>query len=183
MKIIEELTYSLENYLKLEERNGVKHEYYNGKLLHIPVPTVFHNNTCLKLFHAIYNRLHPCGYQVNPGNARVKIENEGIYLCPDVLVTKELVQTVKNTVVYQPLLVAEVPVDSTRKYDYTDKFIQYRKNSSLRYYIILEPEKHVVFFYEKDENGEWSAKTYTEVDEVISLPFFPAEFTLADIYS
>ncbi|MDQ6815732.1 MAG: Uma2 family endonuclease [Bacteroidota bacterium] len=182
MKVAEDINYSLESYLKLEEAGELKHEFYYGKLFEMPGAPVLHNNMCLKLFLSLYSRLREYGLQVNVENVKVKIEGEDIYLYPDVLVTKEFFQTMKDYIVHQPVLIAEVLSDSTRKYDSIDKFIQYQKISSLRYYLLVEPEKHVVIFYEKDENCEWSAKTFTEMDEEILLPFFPAQLTLADIY-
>lgn len=183
MKVAEEITYRFEDYLKMEETSEVKHEFYYGKLFATPGAAVLHNNICLKIFLGLYDRLKPHGYQVNVENVKVKVENEEIYLYPDVLVTKKTFTTMKEYIFRQPLLIAEVLSDSTRKYDSTDKFIQYQKISSLRYYLLVEPEKHVVIFYEKDDNGEWSGKPFTELDEVISLPFFQTQLTLADIYS
>jgi Uma2 family endonuclease len=182
MKVAEALSYTLEDYLKLEETGEVKHEFYYGKLFEMPGAAVLHNNICLKLFLALYNKLNGLGYQVNVENVKVKIENEEIYLYPDILVTREAFKTMKDYIVHQPVLIAEVLSDSTRKYDSTDKFIQYQKISTLRYYLLVEPEKHVVIFYEKDESGEWSGKTFTEMDEVISLPFFQTQLTLGAIY-
>lgn len=183
MKVAEDIRYTLEGYLKLEETSEVKHEFYYGKLFEMPGAAVLHNNICLKLFLSLYKGLNLYGYQVNVENVKVKIGDEDIYLYPDVLVTKEHFQSMKDYIVYQPSLIAEVLSDSTRKYDSTDKFIQYQKISSLRYYLLVEPEKHVVIFYEKDENGEWSAKTFTEMDEVIAFPLFETQLTLGDIYS
>jgi Uma2 family endonuclease len=177
MKFAEDIRYTVEGYLKLEETGDVKHEFYYGKLFQIPGAPVLHNNICLKLFLALYSRLHSIGFQVNVENVKVKVENEEIYLYPDVLVTKESFQSMKDYVIHQPTLIAEVLSDST------DKFIQYQKISSLQYYLLVEPEKHVVIFYEKDGSGEWTGKTFTEMDEVIGLPFFQAQITLADIYA
>ncbi len=175
--------YSLEEYIKIDEEGTVRHEYYNGKLFEMPGASILHNNICLQLHFTLRSLLKLKGYQVNVESVKVKIENEEIYLYPDVLVTGEKLQTTNDYVVYQPILLAEVLSDSTRKYDSTDKFILYQKISSLRYYMLIEPEKHVVIFYEKDDAFEWSAKTYTELTEVISLSKLQAEFTLADIYS
>jgi Uma2 family endonuclease len=137
----------------------------------------------LKIFLLFFTQLREQGYQVNVENVKVKIENEEIYLYPDILITKEQFQSMKDYIVHQPVLIAEVLSDSTRKYDSTDKFILYQKIASLRYYRLVEPEKHVVIFYEKDDAGEWTAKTFTEMDEVISLPLLEAQVMLKDIYS
>jgi len=72
--------------------------------------------------------------------------------------------------------------DSTRKYDLTDKFIQYQKISSLQYYLAVEPQKQLVIFYEKDGTNNWLAKTYTALDETVQLPKLDASFALSDIY-
>lgn len=89
MKVAEKTIYKLEDYLKLEESSETKHEFYYGKRFPMPSVPVLHNNICLQLFLSLYNRLHPFGYQVNVENVKVKVENEEIYLYPDVVVTKE----------------------------------------------------------------------------------------------
>jgi Uma2 family endonuclease len=175
--------YSLEEYIKVDEEGTVRHEYYNGKLFEMPGASIPHNDACLQLHFILRSLLKPKGYRVNVENVKVKIENEDTYVYPDVLVSGEQFDTTNNYILHQPILIAEVLSDSTRKYDSTDKFILYQKISSLRYYLLVEPEKHVVFFYEKDDEVEWSAKTYTELTELISLPKLQAEFTLSDIYS
>jgi len=106
------------------------------------------------------------GWKIYIENVKVKIEHEEIYLYPDIVLmnpTEESAEKMNDYVVHQPILLAEVLSDSTRKYDSTDKFILYQKISALRYYLLVEPEKHVVIFYEKDDAGEWYAKTYTEL--------------------
>ncbi len=109
MKVAEDIRYTFEGYLKLEETGTVKHEFYYGKLYEMPGAPVLHNNMCLRLFLVLHNKLNQYGYQVNVENVKVKIENEEIYLYPDVLVTKEHFQTMKDYVVHQPVLIAEVP--------------------------------------------------------------------------
>jgi len=55
--------------------------------------------------------------------------------------------------------------------------------ASLQYFLAVEPQKQLVIFYEKDDTHSRIAKTYTALDETISLPKFDASFTLGDIYS
>ena len=58
----------------------------------------------------------------------------------------------------------------------------YQKISTLKYYLAVEADKQVVFFFEKNDEGEWMAKTFTGYDEVISFPHLEAQLSLADIY-
>lgn len=183
MKVVDGEPKTVEDYLKFEETSEVKHEFYYGKLFKMPEAPVLHNNICLRLFFVLFNTVKQYGFQVNVENVKVKIDNEEIYLYPDILVTAEHFSTMKDYLVYHPTLIAEVLSDSTRKYDSTDKFIQYQKLSALRYYLLVEPEKHVVIFYEKDDAGDWSAKTYTELSQVINLPVLQTQITLRDNYA
>jgi Uma2 family endonuclease len=126
------------------------------------------------------------GFEIFVENVKVNIEGEGIYVYPDIIVIKEQPQADlphKDYIIYSPLLIVEVLSDSTRKYDLADKFIQYQKISSLQYYLAVEPQKHLVIFYERDETNTWIAKTHTEMTEIIQLPKLNASVTLADIYS
>ena len=178
--------YSLEEYIHLDETGMLRHEYYYGKLFAMPGETLLHNEVCIRVLMLLTTLLQPKGWKTYIESVKVKIENEDIFLYPDIVVMRpaeEVVHANKNYIIHQPSLIAEVLSDSTRKYDLTDKFVQYQKISSLRYYLLIEAEKHVIIFYEKDESGEWSGKTFTEMDEVISFPFFQSQLTLADIYS
>jgi len=178
--------YSLEEYIKIDEAGTLRHEFYEGKLFAMPGETLLHNEVCIRLLMHFTALLKSKGWKTYIESVKVKIGNEEIYLYPDIVVinpNEESTQTNKTYIIRQPCLIAEVLSDSTRKYDSTDKFIQYQKISSLRYYLLVEPEKHVVIFYEKDDNGDWTGKTFTEMEEVISLAFFQAQLTLANIYS
>lgn len=177
--------YSLEEYIKIDEEGIVRHEFYNGKLFKMPGETLLHNEICIKLLIALTSLLKVKGWKIYIENVKVKIEHEEIYLYPDIVLMKpneESTEKAKNYIIHQPVLIAEVLSDSTRKYDNTDKFILYQKISSLRYYLLVEPEKNVVIFYEKNDEGEWTAKTYTELTEEISLSQLQSSLTLADIY-
>jgi Uma2 family endonuclease len=178
--------YSLEDYIKLDETGVLRHEFYNGKLFAMPGKTLLHNETCIKILLLFTSTLKAKGWKTYIESVKVKIETEDIYLYPDIVVTKpqEAGHTTSDKyIIHNPVLIAEVLSDSTRKYDFTDSFIQYQKISSLRYYLLVEPEKLVVIFYEKDDNGEWAESTFTEMEEIISFPVLQSQLTLADIYS
>ncbi|HRH48801.1 MAG TPA: Uma2 family endonuclease [Panacibacter sp.] len=177
--------YTLDEYIKIDETGTQRHEYYYGKLIPMPGESLMHNEICLRLFLLLHRAFLSSSFKIYVENVKVNIEGESIYLYPDITVMKEQPKADlprKEYIIYQPLLIAEVLSDSTRKYDLTDKLIQYQKISTLQYYLAVEPEKFVVIFYEKEENGNWNAKTYTELNEVINLPLLNANITLGDIY-
>lgn len=177
--------YTLDEYIKIDETGTQRHEYYYGKLLPMPGETLIHNEICIQILMLMRSLLSANGYKVYIESVKVNIEGEEIYVYPDITVMKEQPKAnlpKKEYIIYQPLLIAEVLSDSTRKYDLTDKLIQYQKISTLQYYLAVEPEKFVVIFYEKEANGNWNAKTYTELNEAINLPLLNTIITLGDIY-
>lgn len=177
--------YSLEEYIRIDETGEIKHEYYYGKLIPMPGESLLHNRLVFRMARLLEDLLKDDGYEVYLESVKVKIETEDIYVYPDIVVIKEQPKEnlpAKDYVIYQPLLITEVLSDSTRKYDLTDKLIQYQKISTLQYYLVVEPEKQVIIFYEKEQDGDWNAKTYTELNEVINFPLLNASISLKDIY-
>lgn len=177
--------YTLEEYIKLDEIGQVRHEFYDGKLIPLPGESLLHNNICLLVYRLLFQSLPPNTFNIYVESVKVNIEGENKYVYPDITVIKQQPLgevPFKDYIIYQPLLIVEVLSDSTRKHDLTDKFILYQKISSLQYYLAIEPEKQVVFFFEKNEENEWIAKTFNQLSEVIALPRLNAQISLADIY-
>ncbi len=178
--------YSLDEYIQIDKRGPDRHEYFDGKLIAMPGESILHNTICLELATVLNNILKKSGYTICIEDVKVNIEGENKYVYPDIVVMKAQPSAdvpYKDYIIYYPLLIAEILSDSTRKYDLTDKFILYQKSSTLRYYLAIEPEKHLVIFYEKNETDEWEAKTFTLLNEIIQLPYLNASIGLADIYS
>jgi Uma2 family endonuclease len=82
----------------------------------------------------------------------------------------------------EPVLLVEILSEATWKFDLTDKFIQYQKIPALLYYFCVEPEQQVIFFYYKNETGEWLAETFTKDESIINLPALNISFRLKDLY-
>jgi Uma2 family endonuclease len=113
---------------------------------------------------------------------KVKIPNEDQYYYPDVFITRETQTDENKYVQFEPELIVEVLSETTRVKDMTDKFIQYRKIETLKYYLVAEPEKILVLLNFKDENGNWEMRSFTHKDETISLPGLDISLKADDIY-
>lgn len=144
-----EKNFSLEEYIRMDETGTERHEFYNGKLFTMPEETLLHNEVCIKILILLKALLQTKGLKTYIESVKVKIADENVYLYPDIVVMDPKVDASEGQrgyIIHHPILIAEVLSDSTRKYDSTDKFIQYQKISSLRYYLLVEPEKHIVLF-------------------------------------
>ena len=83
---------------------------------------------------------------------------------------------------FQPELIVEVLSETSRVRDLTDKFIQYRKIETLNYYLLAEPEKYLILLNFKNEKGDWEMISFTQKEEIISLPKLNITLSLDDIY-
>ena len=177
--------YTLDEYIQIDESGTERHEYYFGKLIAMPGESLLHNEICIQILTLLKAMLANTGYKVYIENVKVSV-NEKIYLYPDIVIMKEQPAAnlpFKDYIIYSPLLIVEVLSDSTRKYDLTDKFIQYQKISSLQYYLAVEPQKNLIIFYEKDDTNNWIAKTHTALNDIIQLPKLQTAIALSDIYT
>ncbi len=167
-----------EEYFLFEEKNELKHELINGNLHEMSGVSIFHNDIVGNLFFLFRTLLKKADWKVAFESFKVKTP-EGNFFYPDLAVCYPKVEKYFSQ---QPLLIVEVLSDTTRKYDLTDKFIQYQKIETLQYYLCVEPEQQVVLFYYK-QNNEWIAETFTKNEELISLPELNISFPLSDIYN
>lgn len=169
---------SQDEYFLFEEKNELKHELINGNLFEISGVSKFHNYITRRLTVLLDMLLKNTNTELFLEGYKV-LTPDGNFFYPDVIVSSPNTQKYYTS---EPILLIEVLSDSTRTYDLTDKFIQYKKIPSLNYYICIEPEQQVVIFYFKNENSEWLTETYTKDEDAINLPHLNISFTLKDIY-
>ncbi len=167
-----------EEYLAFEDANELKHELINGILYEMSGSSKYHNVLERRLANLIEKLMGENKFEVYTEGFKVHTPN-GNFFYPDVIVS------IGNTERYfttEPVLLVEVLSETTRKFDLTDKFIQYQKFDSLKYYLCVEPEQQVIIFYFKNAAGEWLTETYTKDESIINLPSLDISFSLKDVY-
>ncbi len=178
LNIIQKTFASEEEYFLFEEKCELKNELVNGNLIAMSGVSTEHNeitfNICLLFKMLLKNQDYRVFFEA------VKVKNpSGNFFYPDVMVCHPNPHKYYSEA---PILLVEVLSESTRTYDLTDKFIQYKQIPSLHYYLCVEPEQQVVIFYFKNAEGEWMTETYSKETDVVSLPQLNISFTLKDIY-
>src|ERR1044071_6442169 len=142
MKIIEShKSFTEEEYFLFEEKSEVRHELINGNLYEMSGISIFHNDIVGKLYVLLYTLLKGTTWKITLENFRVKTPDKNFF-CPDISVCYPEVEKYFSE---KPVLIVEVLSDTTRKYNLTDKFIQYPKIETLSCYLCVEPEQQVVF--------------------------------------
>lgn len=167
-----------EEYFLFEEGSELKHELINENLYEMSGVSKYHNTISRIILMLFTSLLKNKDWEIYYEGFKVKTPNDN-YFYPDVCVC---FPDVKKYFTDQPLLIVEVLSETTRSFDLTDKFIQYRKIETLEYYLCIEPEQQVVIFNFKNELGEWMTETFTKDESVITLPKLSISFTVKEIY-
>lgn len=173
---------SFQDYLDMEARTGIKHEFWHGQAFAMGGGSVNHGRLQFNLSGLIHARLakSPCE-GVSP-DVRVAIEGAGLYTYPDLTIICGGADVDEHESVRNPTLIAEVLSPSTEAYDRGAKFEMYRQLPSLRHYLLVSQDRKLVQLFTRQEEGAWTFQSFGDDRDVVPLPFIGVEVGLAELY-
>ena len=180
MTVVHQRLMSVEEYLKFEETSELRHEYDNGNLYEIPGEKDINNRIAMALTAIFFFLLAKSGRNVYSQGIKVSIPNEKKYYYPDWLVTREA--EIGSSVKSKPEILVEILSKASRTRDPIYKCRDYIKIPSLKYYLIIDPERTHITVHSKNESGEWEAEVYSEKTDIIPLPLLQTELPLIVVY-
>src|ERR1051325_5141739 len=117
-----------EEYLAIERKSEVKHEYFAGEMFAMVGASKWHNLIAANVIRVLGNQLldRPCN--VYPSDMRVKARATGMYTYPDVVVAcaEEQFDDAERDTLLNPVVIIEVLSESTEAYDRGRKFEHYQ---------------------------------------------------------
>lgn len=174
-----------EEYLAVERRSEVKHEYFAGEMFAMVGASKRHNLITANIIRVLGNQLldRPCN--VYPSDMRVKISATGKYTYPDVVVAceEEKFDDAENDTLLNPVVVIEVLSEFTEAYDRGRKFEQYQNIDSLTEYLLVAQEPFRVEQYVRQSNREWRYSDYRTAEDVVTISVIGCELALKDVYA
>ena len=185
MQAQEKKYYTPQEYLELEINSENRHEYINGEIVSVTGGTPNHNQICLNLSGSLNFALMKQPYRVFVADQRIWIPEKRIYAYPDVMVVEgkiKLQEGRKDTII-NPLFIAEVLSDSTKKYDIGDKFDSYRTIPTFQEYILIAQDKIHLDHYYKTEPNKWIFSEYEGENTIFSLTSIPFQIYPREIYT
>ncbi|MGI8976253.1 MAG: Uma2 family endonuclease [Thermomicrobiales bacterium] len=171
---------SVEEYLEMEERSEIRHEYVGGMLYAMVGGTDRHNQIALNISATLLpsTREGPC--RVNMTDMRLLIGD--VYYYPDVMAVCEPPETENPIWRTNPCLVVEVLSTSSESIDWREKLLAYRGIPTVQTYLVVHQDIRRVERHFRAEDGKWHRADHVS-DGVIPLPCPPeARLTLSDIY-
>lgn len=176
--------FTLEEYLALEEKSEVRHEFYNGEIIAMAGGTVNHNRLTRRVANLLEQQssLKKCG--VFSENMKVDVRAGGHMPYPDVVVTCHPFDLRgNNLIIRQPRLLVEVLSQSTFRKDRGDKWRDYRKMPSLWYYVLVDQYSITIELFSRiEETNEWIYSMHESLDDMVVLPRLNAELSVGAIY-
>jgi Uma2 family endonuclease len=176
--------FTVEEYLRLEKKDGTKHEFYNGKILAKSGSGRRHNLICSNMTIAIGSRVIGQKSEVYVNDMRVRL-NSGNFCYPDLVVVGADPQfdDAELDVLLNPTLIVEVLSQTTSMRDKTEKLEGYLAMDSVKECLLVREEDMKVEHYAKQGPKQWIYKIYDGRDDIITLGAINCKISVAEIYS
>ncbi|MGI4887049.1 MAG: Uma2 family endonuclease [Janthinobacterium lividum] len=174
--------YTPEEYLALEEKSEVRHEYFDGEIFAMAGASAAHNLIKGNMVAALRSGARARGCRVFDENMRLAVQEKKYYTYPDIMVSCDPADRRDPYLIRQPVLIVEVLSPSTAEYDRTEKFKQYQKLASLRHYLLVSQTAWVVEWFRRDEAGQWIYTLLSEPTDVLEILDIGLHLLLAELY-
>jgi Uma2 family endonuclease len=172
-----------EQYLALERKSPVKHEYYGGEMFAMAGASRVHNLIAGNLHAEIRAQIRgrPCEAYVS--DIRVLVSPTWLYTYPDVVAVcgeRQFEDSEVDTLL-NPNLIVEVLSPSTEAYDRGKKFAHYRRLESLREYVMVAQDQVRVERYTR-QGDEWLLTELSRLEDTLRLESVGCAVALSAIY-
>jgi Uma2 family endonuclease len=170
-----------EEYFAWEEQQLHRHEYIDGEVYAMSGGTINHGDIAGNFLALLKAHMRGRGCKTLNSDCRVNIVASTNYIYPDVSVTCDDRDKLTPQYITYPCLVIEVLSPSTEAYDRGDKFRMYRRNPSLRDYVLVDASKIAIDLYRKDDAGNWYIVNY-QPGESIDFKSVNLTFPIEQVY-
>jgi Uma2 family endonuclease len=149
-----------DEYLELEEKAEIKHEYIDGEVYAMAGANDGHVTIALNLASDLRSHLRGSDCRVYIADMKARLEQRNRFFYPDVMVTRDPRDRETDTYKRFPCLIVEVLSDSTEAFDRGDKFSDYQTLESLQEYVLISTKHQRVDSFRRDSEGIWLFQSY-----------------------
>ena len=174
---------SPEEYLQMELKSLVRHEYFSGDIYAMAGASVEHNLICGDIFTAlnVHLRGKKCVAFMNDMKVHVQRGREQWFYYPDVLVNCDPAGQ-QTYYCDTPAIIFEVLSPNTGLTDAREKRLAYEMIPALHTYILVAQDRRLVTVHRREVDG-WSTEVYPRDGSFISLPEIDFALGLDEISS
>lgn len=174
---IAERKYTVSEFLEMEEKSEIRHEFYDGEIFALAGTTMNHNDIVDNVRTFLKGIFRPKGCRVFAENIKVEAIENFYYPYPDVIVTCAPEDVNGTYIVRNPSILVEVLSKSSANYDRGFKLRSYQEIASLQYYVLVaQYECYIELYSRTDQEGVWTYQSFDKPETVIS--FDKLDFTM-----
>ncbi|WP_394753241.1 Uma2 family endonuclease [Crenothrix sp.] len=152
---------SEQDYLQGELLAATKHELINGQVCAMAGASENHNLLSANMLTELKNQLKGTPCRTFIADMKVKVGHDFYY--PDVMVVCQQ-DNVHNYYKNAPVIIVEVLSKSTRRFDKTNKRLQYQQIPSLEEYVLIEQDSAEIEVFSRQNH--WQSAYYYLGDEI-----------------
>ena len=174
---------SVDDYLAGEVVSPIKHEFLAGVVHAMAGARAGHNTVASNFLGSMHARLRggPCQVFNSDMKVRVRYPTHTRFYYPDGQI---VCQSNGPDALFQdqPIVIAEVLSDATRRTDAGEKRDAYCAIPSLSAYLLIEPDRPRVIAYRRDASGGFVAEQYDGLDATMPLDAVGIALPLRELY-
>lgn len=176
--------YTPEEYLELERKSEIRHEYIDGEVFEMAGAGKRHNRISTNIIRLLDSQLLERDCNVYASNMRVKIASTGKYTYPDIVGTcgGDEFEDERDDTLLNPTLLIEILSKSTEAYDRGTKFEFYQTIESFSEYILITQEPVRVEQFVRQDKNTWTYLEFRNPEDIIELNSIDCELLLQDVY-
>lgn len=177
-------TYTVEEYLQLEDLNDFRSEYHGGEIFAMSGGSVNHSLIGNNVRGELRALLKGQDCFVHGSDLKVSHESLSSYMYPDatVICGEPHLLDGRNDIVTNPVMIFEVLSESTQKLDRGWKFQKYRQIDSVKEYVLVEQDLYFIDVISRNESGNWEIKSYYGLHSILPLQSLKVEIPFSEIY-
>lgn len=171
---------TLEAFLDWENSQGERHEFHRGEVFLMVGGRRTHGTVISNLARHLGNHLVGSKCRVFIEGMKVQIADDTIFY-PDVFVTCDATDLRTDMIFRSPVLVVEVLSPGTAAYDLGQKFALYRRLTSLKEYLLVDPDTRRVEAFRRNEQNQWVLHDMSESD-TLEVACLNAQIAMAQVF-
>jgi Uma2 family endonuclease len=176
-------TLTPEEYLQMEEKSSVKHEYVGGRIFAMTGGTNNHSAITMNVGSILRDQLRGKNCRVHAADLKVRIRTANCFYYPDLVVECGAVNG-NSILTESPILIVEVVSPSSVTTDRREKANAYRQLPSVREYLVIHQTRQRVELHRRGPDDTWTIFDLRAGATVCleSLPTGPLKFQIYAIY-
>lgn len=178
---------SFEEFLRLEEKSDVKHEFRDGELVAMAGGSYAHSLVIANIIRELGNSFKGKPCRVLDSNMRVLNHRRRQTVYPDATIVcgpaEHPLGGRDRTTIVNPRVVVEVISPSSEGYDQKEKFDLYREIDSVEEYVLIWTTEARVSTFRRMGDGQWKTQWAIGLDQVMTVGCLGVEIPLKEIYA